>query len=300
MGLLRTSFCFFYSVALLSSQSEPKAACGESQSKPVSVSLSESASPSDQCHVYLLYQRLLLFLLESLHLFARPFLSFSCSLSPLGLRPSLFPPAFCLSQFFLWTQFSTIQSLWAKSLGFQVLGGTLTGLEGCLESVMAMSALPPSFPLFSPFLSSSNCVSFLHISIPCFFFSFCITCPVVALSEVTSSRDRLTPSPAYPAAPHSVRHSVNMETSFQPVLARLSVLPSCCSFPAIAVTCTWLLSFLPQRFRDCFAGLAASVGENLNIRNTFEYRPAPTPTTTSRVSVNPNPWCCNPNSRLRG
>lgn len=69
-----------------------------------------------------------------------------------------------------------------------------------------------------------------------------VTCPLVGLSDSTSSRDYLTPSPARPAAPHSVSqsvsHSVNTQTSCHTVFARLSLWPSCCCIPPTSVTCT--------------------------------------------------------------
>lgn len=108
------------------------------------------------------------------------------------------------------------------------------GFRSWLRCLPLPSLQPLSFP------SSS----FLEFSIPCFAWR--------ALSSPSMSRPPLEItwplSPACPAAPHWVSHSVNTESSFQPVFARLSMLASCCSIPAIAVTCTWLLAFLPQSF----------------------------------------------------
>lgn len=242
----QVSFCFvlWQTASLSKPESEPKLEAVSLSLSLLSLCLWARVSPSldlspCQCplqtHVMFHYQNLLVFLFKSQYPLSLSFLGLSSSLSPSG--SNLFPPALCRSHLFLillWNQSSTIQSLWAKSTCVQVLVGML-----------GFCCVPLSCP-------SLNCV-FSGI----FHAMFCVPRPLVALSELTSSRDHLTSSSACPAAPHSFGHSVNTGTSSQPVFARLWMLPSCWNIPAVTVTCTWLLAFLRQSIWNCSADFTA-------------------------------------------
>lgn len=159
---LQPVFAFFIQW-LFCLQSEPDAACVKSQSKPVSVSLSESASPSDQCHVYLLYQWLLLFRqafseLQFQFVSIRPLSKF---VSPCSLPQSVIPLDPVLHHPVPLSQVIRFPSSWWHPDRPGGMFGVCYG-DGCITSI---------FPLFSPLLILLQlCVFSAHFN-PMFLFA---------------------------------------------------------------------------------------------------------------------------------